>query len=233
MSSMQTSDVTQERLQQLAAVQAPEGCRVLSLYLNLDPQANLAAPANRRSAVNSLLDEAHRAVEGEEELSHDGHAALREDVNRARAELDVNLDDGWAEGAHALALFLCGPGDLFEVLRLPRPLDNRVLIADRPAIEPLASEIGTAERWAVLLLDGDDARLLEALGDASRSPRPSRATCAAARRPAACPRSATSAASAWRSTSSCAARPRCCGSPTSAVRSCTSRSARPSACTPS
>jgi peptide subunit release factor 1 (eRF1) len=165
MPSMQTSDVTQERLQQLASLQAPEGARVLSLYLNLDPHANLAAPVNRRSAVNSLLDEAHRAVEGEEDLSHDGHAALREDVNRARGELDANLDAGWAEGAHALALFLCGPSGLFEVLRLPRPLDNRVLIADRPAIEPLASEIGTAERWAVLLLDGDDARLLEALGD--------------------------------------------------------------------
>ena len=165
MSSMQTSDVTQERLQQLASLQAPEGARFLSLYLNLDPTANLAAPVNRRSAVNSLLDEAHRAVEGEEDLSHDGHGALREDVNRAREELDANLDDGWAEGAHALALFLCGPAGLFEVLRLPRPLDNRVLIADRPAIEPLAAEIGTAERWAVLLVDGDDARLLEALGD--------------------------------------------------------------------
>jgi peptide chain release factor subunit 1 len=165
MPSMQSSDVTQERLQRLAAVQAPDGCRVLSLYLNLDPQANLAAPANRRTAVNSLLDEASRAVEGEEELSHEGHMALREDVARAREELDANLDDGWAHGAHALAIFVCGPAELFDVVRLPRPLDNRVLIADRPSIEPLAAEIGTADRWAVLLLDGDDARLLEGLGD--------------------------------------------------------------------
>ncbi len=165
MPSMQTSDVTQDRLQRLAAVQAPEGSRVLSLYLNLDPAANLSNAGNRRSAVNSLLDEASRAVEGEEGLTHDGHMALREDVSRVRDELDANLDDGWAQGAHALALFLCGPADLFDVVRLPRPLDNRVLIADRPAIEPLASEIGTAERWAVLLLDGDDARLLEGLGD--------------------------------------------------------------------
>ena len=165
MPSMQSSDVTQERLQRLAAAQAPEGTRVLSLYLNLDPAANLANAVNRRSAVNSLLDEASRAVEGEEDLTHDGHMALREDVNRAREELDTNLDDGWAEGAHALAVFVCGPADLFDVLRLPRPVDNRVLIADRPAIEPLASEAGTAERWAVLLLDGDDARLLEGLGD--------------------------------------------------------------------
>lgn len=161
---MQTSDVTQDRLQQLATFEPADASRVLSLYLNLDPTANLHVSENRRSAVNSLLDEAARAVEGEEDLDHDAHMALREDVNRAREELDANLDDGWAEGAHALALFLCGPADLFEVLRLPRPVDSRVTIADRPAIEPLA-EVGPAEHWAVLLLDGNDARLLEGFGD--------------------------------------------------------------------
>jgi peptide chain release factor subunit 1 len=164
MPSMQTSDVTQDRLQRLATFEPAAGARVLSLYLNLDPTANLHAPENRRSAVNSLLDEAARAVEGEEELDHDAHMALRADVNRAREELDANLDDGWAEGAHALALFVCGPDELFEVLRLPRPVDSRVTIADRPAIEPLA-EVGPAEHWAVLLLDGNDARLLEGFGD--------------------------------------------------------------------
>src|SRR5688500_3372738 len=164
MPSMQTSDVSQERLQRLATLEAPGGARILSLYLNLDPAANLAAPANRQSAVNSLLDEAARAVEGREDLDHDAHMALREDVTRAREALDANLDDGWAEGAHALALFVCGPADLFEVVRLPRPVDSRVFIADRPAIEPLA-EVGPAERWAVLLLDGNDARLLEGRGD--------------------------------------------------------------------
>ncbi|HEX2084325.1 MAG TPA: hypothetical protein VHF89_01470 [Solirubrobacteraceae bacterium] len=164
MSSMQTSDVTQDRLQRLATFEPGDGSRVLSLYLNLDPHANLHAAENRRSAVNSLLDEAARAVEGQEDLDHDAHMALREDVARAREELETNLDDGWAEGAHALALFLCGPGDLFEVLRLSRPVPNRVTIADRPAIEPLA-EVGPAEHWAVLLLDGNDARVLEGFGD--------------------------------------------------------------------
>jgi peptide chain release factor subunit 1 len=164
MPSMQTSEVTPDRLQRLATLEAPAGARVLSLYLNLDPAANLAAPVNRRTAVTSLLDEAHRAVEGEEELDHDAQAALRGDVNRVRTELDANLDDGWAEGAHALGLFVCGPADVFEVVRLPRPVHQRVVIADRPAIEPLA-ESGPAERWAVLVLDGDDARLFEGLGD--------------------------------------------------------------------
>ena len=165
MPSLQTSDVTFERLQRLCAVEAPGGARVLSLYLDLDPHANLAAPANRRSAVNSLLDEAARAVEGEEDLDHDAHMALREDVTRAREALDANLDDDWAEGAHALAIFVSGPADLFEVLKLPRPVDNRVTISDRPAIIGLA-EAGPADPWAVLVFDGNDARLFEGRGDA-------------------------------------------------------------------
>ena len=164
MPSMQTSDVTQEQLQRLARYEAPDGARVLSLYLNLDPHANLHVRENRRTAVHSLVDEAARAVEGIDDLDHGAHVALREDVSRTRTELEQNLDDGWAEGAHALALFVCGPDDLFEVLHLPRPVDSRVVIAERPAIEPLA-EVGPAEQWAVLLLDGNDARLLEGLGD--------------------------------------------------------------------
>ena len=161
---MQTSDVSVERLQRLATLEAPGGARVLSLYLNLDPHANLASQAGRATAVNSLLDAAARAVEGEEGLDHDAHMALREDVGRVREALDENLTDDWAEGAHALAMFVCGPADLFEVVKLPRPLDNRVVIARRPAIAALA-ETGPIEPWAVLLLDGDDARLLEARGD--------------------------------------------------------------------
>jgi len=166
MASMQTSDVTQDQLQRLATFAAPEGFRVLSLYLNLDPSGgtNLGTGAGRRTAVTSLLDEAERRVEGEEELSHDAHMALRADASRAREELEGGEVDGWAEGAAALALFLCGPGELFEMLRLPRTVDSRVVIADRPAVEPLA-EAGPAESWAVLLVDGQHARLLEGTGD--------------------------------------------------------------------
>ena len=73
MPSMQTSDVTQDRLQRLATFEPADGARVLSLYLNLDPTANLHAPVNRRSAVNSLLDEAARAVEIAQRQRAAGH----------------------------------------------------------------------------------------------------------------------------------------------------------------
>jgi hypothetical protein len=164
MPSMQTSDVTPERLQRLAALEAPGGARILSLYLNLDPSANFGAPANRQSATTSLMDSAYRAVEAQDDLDHRAHIALREDVARAREALDANLDDGWAEGAHALGMFVSGPAGLFDVIRLPRAVDSRVVIAEKPAIEPLA-ETGPVEPWAVVVMDGDDARIFEGLGD--------------------------------------------------------------------
>src|SRR4051812_13988173 len=128
MPSMQTSDVTPDRLQRLATLEAPGDTRILSLYLNLDPSTNFGPHANRRSATTSLMDSAARAVEGQEDLAHDAHVALREDVARAREALEANLEDGWAEGAHALGLFVSGPADLFEVVRLPRAVDSRVVI---------------------------------------------------------------------------------------------------------
>ena len=161
---MQTSDVSQERLQRLATFEAPEGARVLSLYLNLDPRDGMGAGPGRRTAVTSLLDEAQRRIEGQEGLGHDAHMALRADADRAREYLRGDERDGWALGAHGLAMILCGPADLFEVLRLPRPVASQVHISERPVVEPLA-EAGAAERWAVLLVDGNDARLLEGHGD--------------------------------------------------------------------
>jgi hypothetical protein len=234
MSSMQSSDVTQERLQRLAAVQAPDGCRVLSLYLNLDPQANLSAPcqpahggqlaarrglARRRGRGGAQPRGAHGAARGRLARPRGAGQQPRRRLGRGRARArDLRLR----------------PRELFDVVRLPRPLDNRVLIAARPPIEPLASEIGTADRWAVLLLDGDDARLLEGLRRPARGDRGDRGRPA---RPhadrAACPRSATSAASAWRSNEFLAAARRDAARADERARSAHRDRHRPSACTQS
>jgi hypothetical protein len=164
MPSMQTTDVSADRLQRLAAFEAPGGGRVLSLYLNLDPRSDLARPDARATAVNSLLDEAGRVVEGREGLDHDTRMALRADTDRARTELGDNLDGGWAEGAHALALFVCGPADLFEVVRLAHPTPNHVAVEAWPSIARLA-EAGPLDPWAIAVFDGDDFRLLGGHGE--------------------------------------------------------------------
>jgi len=152
---MQANDITRERLRRLAGTR-PDGGKVLSLFLNLDPREFATAPA-RSSEIRSMLDRAARRVRDDESLTREERMALRADLERLQAEIaDGGLD---AKGAHGLAIFASGPADLFEVLKLSEPIEHDPVIADTPYIEPL-SAIGPAERWCVLLVNRRIARLL-------------------------------------------------------------------------
>src|SRR4051812_49889693 len=74
--------ITQTRLHALAEVRA-ERCRVLSVFLNLDP-TEFATPPARSSAITSLMTAAAHKVESKEELSHEERTALKDDVQRVR-----------------------------------------------------------------------------------------------------------------------------------------------------
>jgi peptide chain release factor subunit 1 len=151
---MQTNELTPAAVRRLAELRPPKG-KVLSLYLNLDPSEFGTAPA-RKSAVTSLLDEARRRVEEIDGLSHEEHEALRGDLDRARRYFS---NGDFAKGAHAVALFAARPADLFEPLKLPRPVDTGVAIADTPYIAPLA-ELGVSAEWCVLLVSRKVGRIL-------------------------------------------------------------------------
>lgn len=151
---MQTDELTPERLRNLAELRP--GGRVLSVYLNLEP-TEFATPAARSSAIGSLIDEAGRKVKAEEDLSHDERQGLEEDVKRVRDYLRGPFS---ADGAHGLALFCSGAADLFETVKLPRPVDSGITIDDSPWIEPLAGML-SADRWVVLLANRRSARLFE------------------------------------------------------------------------
>jgi len=162
---LQHNDITRELAQRLARLRLPSEARVLSLYLDLDPSENLALPRARRSAITQLIDEARRQAEAERELTHEQRMVLRSDIQRARELLEQRaLHGDLAAGARALAVFACAPVSLFEALRLPRPARSRVAVARRAVLQPLA-EIGPPRSLAVLLCDGDDARLLESEGE--------------------------------------------------------------------
>jgi peptide chain release factor subunit 1 len=145
--------ITQARLKALAAVHPQEG-RVLSVFLNLDP-AEFATAAARSSAITSVLTAASHKVEEKEGLSHDERAALRDDVERVREVLESDVA---SNGTRAVAVYACGPADLFEVIRLRRPVQNKVVLERAPFVEPLVLQ-GTDERWMVLLTNRRAARL--------------------------------------------------------------------------
>jgi peptide subunit release factor 1 (eRF1) len=148
------SDVTQEALRSLAETRA-EAETVISIYLDLDPAHFATAPA-RASEIDSLLDATHREIESRPR-PHAELQALRRALDNARERLGpVGAS---MQGAHALALFVCEPLGLDQVLRLPHPVASATVISDAPFIAPL-QEQGPVGRICVALVDERFARIL-------------------------------------------------------------------------
>jgi peptide chain release factor subunit 1 len=136
---------------------------VLSLYLDLDP-SEFATPPARATAVRSLLDAAERKLREREGLSHADRSGLEASLERARAALTRGLN---ADGAHGLALFACEAEDLLETLKLPRSVPSRVAIDRSPLVGPLAG-LARRERWSVVLVSKQDARVFRGSPDGLR-----------------------------------------------------------------
>lgn len=147
------NDLTAEALRALAQTRAQEQT-VLSLYLDLDPHRFATAPA-RASEIDSLLDDAHREIESGER-SRAARQALRGALVDARGLFEGH---SWAKGARALALFVCEPLELSEMLRPPHPVTSAFVISDAPFIAPL-TESGPVGHVCVALVDERFARFL-------------------------------------------------------------------------
>jgi peptide chain release factor subunit 1 len=146
--------ITRGRLRRLAELRPQRGM-VLSVFFNLDP-SEFATPAARATEVNSVVTAAARKVEEAEGLEHDVRLALRSDVERVQ---DVLRSSGVASnGTHGVAVFACAPADLLEVVRLPHPIESRVVVDDHACVEPLVRS-DSSERWCVLLVNRRAARI--------------------------------------------------------------------------
>jgi peptide chain release factor subunit 1 len=159
---MQVSAPDRDQLRSLAELRLDRPV-VLSLYLNLDP-SQFATPPARKTSVRSLLDEAERRLREDNGLSHDDKLALQASLERATAFLEKGLP---SDGAHGLAVFASEPNDLFEALKLPRSVPNRVAIGRSPLLGPLA-KLARRERWCVTLVNRRDARILRGSPDGLR-----------------------------------------------------------------
>jgi len=153
--------ITQARLRALSAVH-PEQGRVLSVFLNLDP-TSFATPAARSSAITSVITAAAHKVDESDGLTHDERIGLRDDVERVREVLEGS--DIAQNGTRAVAVYACGSEGLLDVIRLRRPVANKVVLDRTAFVEPLVVQ-GTDERWMVLLTNRRAARLFFGPGDA-------------------------------------------------------------------
>ena len=157
---MQVSAPDRDQLRTLAELRLDRPV-VLSLYLNLDP-SEFATPPARKTAVRSLVDEAERRVrEGRDGLSQEDKTGLQASLERVTALLENDLP---SDGAHGLAVFASEPSGLFEALKLPRSVQNRVAIGHTPLVGPLA-RLARRERWCVALVNRRDARIFRGSPD--------------------------------------------------------------------
>jgi peptide chain release factor subunit 1 len=159
---MQVSAPDRDELRRLAQVRLDRPL-VLSLYLDLDP-AQFATPPARATAIRSLLDEAERRLRDLDGLSHQDRADLEASLKRAANVLERDLP---TEGAQGVAVFSSEAAGLFETLRLPRPVRNRVAIGHSPLVGPLA-RLERRERWCVALVGRRDARIFRGSPDGLR-----------------------------------------------------------------
>jgi peptide chain release factor subunit 1 len=159
---MQVSAPDRDQLRSLAELRLDRPV-VLSLYLNLDP-SQFATPPARKTSVRSLIDEAERRLRERNGLTHDDKAALQSSLERASAFLENDLP---SDGAHGLAVFASERNDLFEALKLPRSVPNRVAIGHSPLVGPLA-KLARRERWCLALVNRRDARIFRGSPDGLR-----------------------------------------------------------------
>jgi peptide chain release factor subunit 1 len=139
-----------EALDRLAAFE-PVGLPVISLYLDARP-----GPTGR-DGFDSFL---------RKELTARGRSfplrsAERESFEKDAARIDDYVKEHLEPSSNGLVLFACAGHDgFFEALQLDAPItENRLYVADRPHLYPLARLADQFPLYAVLLADTNMARL--------------------------------------------------------------------------
>jgi peptide chain release factor subunit 1 len=145
--------IVKEQLRRLARLR-PEGHKVLSLYLNLDP-SEFPTPRHRSTELESLLDTAEAGLRVDS-LNHAQKQELKRDLERVRTFFREEFD---ASGTRGVVVFAASGADLFEVMKLPNPVSSEVVIDDSPFIEPLTAAPGE-DGYCVLLINRQIARIL-------------------------------------------------------------------------
>ena len=94
------------------------------------------------------------------ELQGAGASSQPEAIGAAFDRVDEWLGSGYTEENRGVAIFAEIGGDWFEALQFPVTVQNRVVIAERPLIAPLAQVLESYHHHGVVLLDREHVRVL-------------------------------------------------------------------------
>jgi peptide chain release factor subunit 1 len=70
------------------------------------------------------------------------------------------IDSEFNESNRGLVIYAEVDGDWWEALQFPVPVQNRMVVADRPVIGPLTQVLNSYEHYGVILLDREHVRIL-------------------------------------------------------------------------
>jgi peptide subunit release factor 1 (eRF1) len=123
---------------------------VVSLYMDVRPKERQGDKV--RVKLKHLIDEAKRRPVTR---SKERRKAFQQEADRLLAWFTTEYD----RTGRGLAIFTANEHGLWRSFRLPVPVRDRLILADRPHLRPLLTLVDEFERYLVLLVDKQTARL--------------------------------------------------------------------------
>lgn len=124
---------------------------VLSLFLDMSVNSN-----NKRTHQVFLSQKRDQF----DELDGDRSDRTMQDVVKMFDRVQTWLDSEFDEANRGVVIYSEVGGDWFEALQLPVPLQNRLVVGDRPIIGPLAQVLESYHHHGVILLDREHVRIM-------------------------------------------------------------------------
>jgi peptide chain release factor subunit 1 len=140
--------INESRIRDLAGFKG-EDAPVTSLYLDVDGRRRI-----RAKDVELAMDRMIRPLR--ERQHQDGPASVRADLDRIEEHVRGGIDRSHVRG---LAIFSCSAHGFWEVVELAVPVRDRLVVNHTPYVRELEAVVARHERFAVLLVDRQRARL--------------------------------------------------------------------------
>jgi peptide chain release factor subunit 1 len=142
--------ITEDRIRSLAV---RRGHPVLtSCYLDVDGRRH-PRPADYERQLEHLV---RQARERAARLGPEAAKSVEEDLDRITSYVRRGFDRSRVRG---LAFFVCSAEGFFEVVETPLSVRNEIVLGTSPHVRPLESLLSHHERFAVVLVDRQRARL--------------------------------------------------------------------------
>lgn len=142
--------ITKQDLERLMSRES-SGRPVLSLFLDMSVNQN-----NKRTWDVFLSQKRAQLEEIEPELI----AREAPAVDELAARIRTWIADDFDQSNRGVVIYAEIGGDYFEGMQFPVPVQNRLVVADRPMVGPLAQVLESYHHYGVILLDREHVRIL-------------------------------------------------------------------------